>query len=217
MGERPLGYALPMRSPRLAVVSLLLASACSLFEGTAPPAQGWDNRAPTVVQQVVDRDDAQVLEVQAGAERRWVAVPDIGAEVGEYVLLGPGTTRADVDIPELGLRAPELVDIPHARVVDQETAERTIASDKPADAVPVATVYAELEPRADQEIVVFGTVARVATAVGSVWVHVQDGTGDPARGTHDLTIQTTEPPTRGQRVAYRGVLRRNVDLGFGYH
>jgi hypothetical protein len=53
--------------------------------------------------------------------------------------------------------------------------------------------------------------------VGSIWVHVQDGTGDAAAGTHDLTIQTQQSVTAGQRVAFRGRLRKDVDLGFGYH
>lgn len=204
-----------MRALHTALLPLLLA-ACSLPKGTIPPAEGWSNTAPTVVQRVVDRGDIQILEVQAGAERSWVAVPDIGVEVGEYVLLGHGTATTDVEIRELDLRAPTLTELRHIRVVDRETAERTLASATPPDAVPVGTVFAELSTRADQEIVVVGTVAREASAMGSIWVHIQDGTGDPARETHDLTIQTDRPVTRGQRVAFRGVLRKDVDLGFGY-
>lgn len=204
-----------MRSLRPALLTLALA-ACSLPKGTIPPQEGWSNRAPTVVQQVVDRGDIQILEVQAGTERAWYAVPDVGVLVGEYVLLGHGTVTEDVEIRELGLRAPTLTELRHIRVVDKETAERTIASGAPADAVPVGTVFAELDERADKEIVVLGTVAKEASAMGSIWVHIQDGTGDPAHASHDLTVQTQQPVTRGQRVAFRGVLRKDVDLGFGY-
>ena len=45
----------------------------------------------------------------------------------------------------------------------------------------------------------------------------EDGTGDAAAGTNDLTVQASELVPRGQRVAFRGMLRRDVDLGFGYH
>jgi hypothetical protein len=203
--------------PLPATLATLLLAACSLPKGTIPPAEGWSNRAPTVVQRVVDRGDTQLLEVQAGAERSWVSVPDVGVVVGEYVLLGHGEGRTGVGIPELGVSAVQVIDLRHVLVVDQETAERTLASPTPPDAVPVGIVFAELAQRADKDIVVVGTVAREAGAMGSIWVHIQDGTGDPALDTHDLTIQSQQPVTRGQRVAFRGVLRQNVDLGFGYH
>lgn len=198
------------------IIAAVLLAACSLPKGTIPPAEGWANRAPTSVQRVVDRGDTQLLEVLAGASRSWVSVPDVGVAVGEYVLLGHGEGRSGVPVPELGLPAVEVLALRHVLVVDRETAERTLASPTPPDAVPVGTVFAELEQRADAEIVVVGTVAREAGALGAIWVHIQDGTGDPARDTHDLTIQSQQPVTRGQRVAFRGVLRRDVDLGFGY-
>ena len=63
---------------------------------------------------------------------------------------------------------------------------------------------------------VYGTVVKATNAVGSIWVHLQDGTGDKDSGTHDLMIQTQAPVARGQRVAFRGMLRKDADLGFGY-
>ena len=48
-------------------------------------------------------------------------------------------------------------------------------------------------------------------------MHLQDGSGDAATGTNDLTVQTQETVVEGQWVAFRGTLRRDVDLGFGYH
>jgi len=190
---------------------------CRKPVGTAPPPDGWANNAPTVVEQVVERPSSELLAVRQGPWQTWVLVPAVGAQVGDHVLLGQGTARYDVDIPELGLQAREVVDISHIQVVDQETAHRVIAARVPPGAVPVATVYAELEQRANQEIVVYGTVVKATNAVGSIWVHIQDGTGDVAAGTHDLTVQTQQSVIPGQRVAFRGLLRKDVDLGFGYH
>jgi hypothetical protein len=155
--------------------------------------------------------------VRQGALEAWVAVPAVGAAVGDHVLLGQGSPRADVEIPELGLRVGQVVDIAHVQVVDAETAQRVSATTAPEGAVLIGTVYAELDQRADAEIVVYGVVVKATSAVGSIWVHLQDGTGDARTGTHDLTVQTQQPVTPGQRVAFRGVLRRDVDLGFGYH
>lgn len=200
-------------------LTLLLGvlAACSRSSGTAPPPEGWANAAPTLVERVVDRADAQLLEVSQGKLKTWVKVPAVGAKAGDYILLGQGAPRDDVEIPELKLRAEQIVDIAHARVVDRETAERAATAQAPEDAVPIGTLYAELATRADAEVVVYGTVVKSTGAIGYYWVHLRDGSGDPDAGTHDLTVKTDRPATEGLRIAYRGTLRADVDLGFGYH
>ena len=190
---------------------------CRGPSGTEPPPDGWANNAPTVVEQVVNREQSQVLEVRQGQLSTWIEVPRVGAKAGDYILLGKGTAREDVAIAELGLRVPQVVDIKHARVVSFETARQVVISAAPKDAVAIGTVYAELDLRKDRKVVVYGTVIKAASAVGWNWVHLSDGTGDPAAGTHDLTVKTQQTVTEGQRVAFRGMLRKDVDLGFGYH
>lgn len=194
----------------------LVGVGCGDEAGDAPPG-GWANNAPTSVEQVVDRQEHQLLQIRQGALVTWVQVPDVDARVGDHVLLGQGTARTDVAIPEIGVRAPEVVDIEHVRVVDAETARRVVARRPPEGAIPIAQAYAELEQRAGAEVLVFGRVAKATDAVGSIWVHLQDGSGDAEAGTHDLTIQTQEAVVAGQWVAFRGTLRKDVDLGFGYH
>lgn len=205
---------MPRPSP-IVLFGALLAIGCG--GSTDAPPGGWANLAPTTVEAVVDRGELQLLEVRQGELTTWVQVPDVGARVGDHVLLGQGSARTHVPIPELGRRAAEVVDIAHVRVVDAETARRVTARRAPSGALTVAEAYAGLDRRADAEVVVYGRVVKAANAVGSYWVHLQDGTGDPDAGTHDLTVQTQEPVVEGQWVAFRGTLRRDVDLGFGYH
>lgn len=192
-------------------------SGCATARGTAPPPDGWANYAPTRVDQVVDRDEGQLVAVSQGDMKTWVSVPDVRTRPGDYVLLGQGTLRRDVTIPELGVRVPEVVDIAHIRVVDLETAERAVRVPTPEGAVVISDVYAELDRRADQEVIVIGTVVKAPNAIGWNWVHLQDGSGDRDAGTHDITVKTQHRVLVGQRVAFRGVLRKDVDLGFGYH
>jgi hypothetical protein len=186
-----------VRTP--ALLALLAFTTLGCASSTDAPPGGWANNAPTTVEAVVDRGELQLLEIRQGELTTWVQVPDVGAQVGDHVL-----------------RAPEVVNIEHVRVVDAETARRVTARQAPAGALPIATAYAELDRRADTEIVVYGRVVKAPNAVGSTWVHLQDGTGDSAAGTHDLTVQTQEGVVEGQWVAFRGTLRRDVDLGFGY-
>lgn len=201
------------------VLSLLLAGlvGCGSTQGTAPPPEGWANMAPTVVDQVVHHGEVDLLAVSQGDIHTWVRVPAVGAEPGDYVLLGQGTLERDVPIPGTDQRAPELVDIAHVQVVDLATAERVIRAATPADAVAIGAIYEELPARVDEQVVITGTVIKATNAVGWNWVHVQDGTGSAANETNDLTVKTAESVTVGQRVAFRGTLRQDVDLGFGYH
>ena len=109
------------------------------------------------------------------------------------------------------------VDIANARVVDEATAKQVVASRVPVGAVPIGTAYAELDTRGGKPIVVHGTVVKATNAVGYTWAHLQDGTGDAAQGTNDLTVKTEARVAVGQRVAFRGTLQGDVDVGFGYH
>lgn len=204
-----------MRIPITLAIALSLIG-CGNTPGTAPPPDGWANNGPTVVTQAIDRETTQLLFVEQGQLRAWVEVPKVGAVAGDYVLLGQGTARADVTIPELDTRVRQVVDIAHVQVVDEQTARDVVASQAPPDATAIGTVFAELAARDGQPIVVYGTVVKANRAAGSVWIHLQDGTGDEAAETHDLTVQAREAATVGQRVAYRGVLRRDANIGFGY-
>jgi hypothetical protein len=207
-----------MRSPSaFALLAALQALGCGDPASSAAPPGGWANQAPTTVEAVVDRGELQLLEVRQGELTTWVQVPAVGAQVGDYVLLGRGTARTDVPIPERSLRAPEVVDIENVRVVDAETAQRVTARLRPAGALTVAQAYAALDLHADADVIVYGRVVRAPNAVGAYWVHLQDGTGDTAAGTDDITVQTQQRVEPGQWVAFRGTLRRDVDLGFGYH
>ncbi|MEM1022170.1 MAG: hypothetical protein AAGD10_11005 [Myxococcota bacterium] len=196
---------------------LALATACTKARGTEPPPEGWANNAPTRVERVVDRASVQLLEVEQGPYRTWVQIPKVGARVGDYVLLGQGMARRDVEIPELGKTVREIVDIRHARPVDFETAQQAVVASIPEGALSVGQAFAELSERADEEVVVYGTVTKVAGAIGWYWVHLRDSTGDPSASDYDLTVQTKENAPEGRRVVYKGRLRSDVDLGFGYH
>lgn len=207
----------PTLTRLLASVGGFALLGCGGGSVTDPPPDGWANSAPTTVEVAVTRGEHQLLKVRQGSLATWVEVPDVHAKAGDFVLLGRGSARTDVPIPELSLRAPQVVDIAHVKVVDEATARRAAARPAPDGALAIGKVYAELDQRADTEVLVFGRVIKAPSAVGSVWVHLQDGTGDPTAETHDLTVQTQEEVAVGTWVAFRGTLRRDVDLGFGYH
>jgi len=49
------------------------------------------------------------------------------------------------------------------------------------------------------------------------WVHLQDGTGDANKGTHDIVATSTaELPASGDVVTVSGTLASDKDFGSGY-
>ncbi len=81
----------------------------------------------------------------------------------------------------------------------------------------VAEIFAQAETLEGKTVKLRAKVVKsMPNILGRTWLHVQDGTGDAARGDHDLVVTTAVEPTIGQTVVLEGVLVRNKDLGSGY-
>ena len=52
--------------------------------------------------------------------------------------------------------------------------------------------------------------------MGKNWLHLQDGTGDPLKNTHDLVVTTAGKAEKGDIVTVEGVLAVDKDFGAGY-
>jgi hypothetical protein len=53
--------------------------------------------------------------------------------------------------------------------------------------------------------------------MGKNWIHLQDGSGDPLKNTHDLVVTTSaQPPKDKDVITVEGIVRANKDFGAGY-
>jgi hypothetical protein len=82
----------------------------------------------------------------------------------------------------------------------------------------VGEIFSKGEELNGQTVVVRGKVMKVSPRImGRNWIHLQDGTGDPANNTHDLVITTSlEPDPAWDIITLEGVLAANKDFGSGY-
>jgi hypothetical protein len=81
----------------------------------------------------------------------------------------------------------------------------------------IATVHAERESLAGSRVRVRGLVVKTTAGIRGVsYSHLQDGSGSPARGDHDLTVTSQAELNKGEVVTVEGTLKRDVDLGAGY-
>jgi hypothetical protein len=89
---------------------------------------------------------------------------------------------------------------------------------EPADGgVTVAEIWAETAKLTGTSITVRGRVVKFNGGIlGTNWIHLQDGTGSTADGTHDLTVTTLGTASVGDVVTATGTLHTNQDFGAGY-
>jgi hypothetical protein len=81
----------------------------------------------------------------------------------------------------------------------------------------IAEIFAQKMQLIDRDIAVTGKVVKVnANIMGKTWMHLRDGSGDPASRTNDLTVTTQSSPSVGDTVMVKGKVRTDKDLGMGY-
>ena len=68
-----------------------------------------------------------------------------------------------------------------------------------------------------KKVVIKGQVVKVSKNImGKNWLHIQDGTGDPNKNTHDLVVTTMDAAEKGDIVTVEGAAAANKDFGSGY-
>ncbi|NOX79980.1 MAG: DNA-binding protein [Deltaproteobacteria bacterium] len=81
----------------------------------------------------------------------------------------------------------------------------------------IGELFAKRKELNNKEVMVRGKVMKVSRMImGKNWVHIQDGTGDALKNTHDLVVTTMAVPKTGSVVLVEGVLHADRDFGAGY-
>lgn len=89
--------------------------------------------------------------------------------------------------------------------------------EKLADGVNVAEIYAKAGELEGKRVRLRAKIVKsMPNILGRTWLHIQDGTGQAAKGDHDLVVTTQGEPTIGATVVVEGLVVRNKDLGSGY-
>lgn len=86
-----------------------------------------------------------------------------------------------------------------------------------ANGYTIGELFAKRKELNNKEVRVRGKVMKVSRMImGKNWVHIQDGTGDALKNTHDLVVTTMAVPKTGSVVMVVGVLHTDRDFGAGY-
>ncbi|MHB1310697.1 MAG: nucleotide-binding protein [Gemmatimonadaceae bacterium] len=197
----------------------------------APAADGLTGP----VQEVLPAAPYVYLRVKTTKGEVWAAVPEAKIAKGAVVtVFNPmlmskfesktlkrtfdevyfGTLSADGGVPAMGAG-----ENPHASVGKPTEPVKVGKVEKAAgaDARTVAEAWAQAAALEGKVVTVRGTVVKFNGGVmGKNWVHLQDGSGDAAKGTNDITFTTMDEAAVGQTITMRGTAHTNKDFGAGY-
>jgi len=96
-------------------------------------------------------------------------------------------------------------------------ADLKVSKAKGADAYTVGELFSKRKELNSKKITVRGQVVKISRNImGKNWIHIQDGTGDPMKNTHDLVITTHDTAAKGDVVTVKGTVEADKDFGSGY-
>lgn len=100
-------------------------------------------------------------------------------------------------------------------MADTAPADATVAALEPGQ--DIAYLYANKDALAGQSISLRGKVVKYNEGIlGWNFIHLQDGSGDSAAGSNDLTVTSKAQAAVGQTVVVTGTVVLDKDFGAGY-
>jgi hypothetical protein len=210
---------------------LAAALAATTFNANAMPGMRGQATGASVngtVLEVIHAEAYTYLRVKTREGEAWSAIPKAEVERGREVNLVPHTVAENFESKALKRKFDRVL---FASLADPKAAKDPLRS-KPAvaaarvakvakgtgaEARTVEEVIAGRKALKDKVVIIRGQVVKVTNGVmGKNWLHLQDGSGSSAQGTHDIVVTTTDAIAVGDVVDARGTVRIDVTVGPGY-
>jgi hypothetical protein len=220
---------------RTAALALLLA-AIGFTAQAAPSAQAAPQTPPLKgeVLETLNVEGYTYLRLKTAQGEAWAAVPTTPVKKGAQVTIGNPMTMQNFESKTLKKTFDKIVfgqlvepgaplATPHGAAPAVPAAAPAavpvvkVAKATGADAKTVAEVVAGKATLSGKTVLVRGQVVKVNLGImGKNWVHLQDGSGSAANGTHDILVTTKDSAAVGDIVQAKGTVRTDVTVGPGY-
>jgi hypothetical protein len=185
------------------------------------------------VVETMDSGGYTYVNIDNSGKKTWVAVPKIKVKVGQDISFQPGMVMSNFQSKTLN-RTFETIVFSGGVTGQNGTANVSTSSnqtppkvskDKPVkiekasgpDAYTVAELYEKSAALDKKTVVVRGQVVKFSHDImGKNWIHIQDGSGDPSRGTNDIIVTLHDTASVGDILTAKGTLYKDKDFGSGY-
>jgi hypothetical protein len=178
--------------------------------------------------------------VEKKGKKTWVAVPEMKVAVGSKMSFQPGSVMPNFTSKTLnrtfdsivfsggpvaagGQAAPGMPsgDPTHpGSKANVASLDKNIKVEKAAgdNAYTIGETYAKSTALNSKQVAVKGKVVKFSQGImGKNWLHIQDGSGDQQKGTHDLVATTQDTAAVGDIVTVTGTFAKDKDFGAGYN
>jgi hypothetical protein len=167
----------------------------------------------------------------------WAAAPEFPVKVGAQVRVSLEMPMVNFHSTSLNRDFPVLYFVTRITPADSEppagaapaadphAAVRATASavttpmPAPAGGTTIATLWADRKALAGKPVTIHGVVVKFnAGILGQTWIHLQDGTGQAADGSNDVTVTSAEDVAvkPGDTVVATGTVGVDKNIGAGY-
>lgn len=203
----------------------------ALLAVTAHAADGMHHSA--TVLETMDSGGYTYMKVEEGGTTYWTASPHLEVAPGDTVRFIEQMRMTDFTSRTLDRTFDEILFISgvggdgggdgggalpatHPPVAAPPVAAAVEPVARAEDGYTVAEVFARKDELKGETVKVRGRVVKVSTNImGTNWVHLEDGTGDPGAN-HIVFRSATGQPEVGAVVTATGTLDTDRDFGFGY-
>lgn len=184
------------------------------------------------VVETMDSGGYTYVNIESEGKKTWVAIPRTTVAVGQVIAFQPGMEMMDFESKSLKRNFKSIIFSggiaggsagSEQKPVDSQKAKtepnKPIKIEKATgpDAYTVAELYGKLAELDKKNIIIRGQVVKFsANIMGKNWIHLQDGSGDPAKGTNDILLTSKETLAVGDEATFRGTLYKDKDFGSGY-
>ena len=232
-GEAPDPNALPVAAPKAPQTT---APPVAPSHGANAAAATASGEAPHVGKalEVLEGGGYTYVKLGVGTAEVWIAGPKTAVKVGDAVTAPKGSPMTNFSSPTLNRTFPTIdfvraiqvgtVAPPAAQPAGNEHAgavsvDQTVGLqvEKAEGGHTVAELWANKDALVGKDVIVRAKVVKYTPGIlNTNFMHIQDGTGDLVKKTHDLTVTTQATVRVGDVVVLRGKLAVNKDFGMGY-
>jgi len=206
--------------------TVLLLSVMAL---AVPAASADDGMISGKVVETMNSGGYTYICVEKAGKKTWAAVPQTPVRKGQNVTVKPGMVMENFESKTLKKTFDRIVfsdGIAEAKGGGSAgsrgqvvTSRERITVEKAAgqNAFTVAEAYSGRKKLNNKEVSVRGKVVKVSPGIMQRnWIHLQDGTGNARKGTHNLVVTSQDLPAVGDVVTATGVLHKDKDFGGNY-
>jgi hypothetical protein len=204
---------------------------------TGASQEGAVRRVTGTVQETMDAGAYTYVRVDAGSEEIWAASSRFAVAVGDRVVVPLETPMQNFHSPNLKRDFPLIYftsrisregETPEPDPAPEQMAPGTHPPSTPVAAmterippadggITIAHLWANRQSLAGQRVTVRGKVVKFNGGIlERNWLHLQDGSGDASKQTHDVAVTTSADASVGDIVTVSGVAAVDKDFGAGY-